>query len=725
VLYLLSAIVGFLSGALARARRATLPREASVPDATSAQLQSALADAERARDAEHAALRQLTATLDSLSDIVIGCSSDWRIRSANSAARERMRVIGVDMERAIGQILWDVIPVVRGTRIEEAAQRAMRDRTLVEMEIPSSVSARTYHLRIFPTDDGGITYYARDITARKVAERARLQSEERYRALVEASSDMVWSTDGSGMVEDMPDWRALTGQTVEEVRGQGWLDAVHPDDRARSAEIWWAAYAGGRRYENEYRIRTRDGSYRWVRARGVPIADDRGRIVEWVGTVDDIHDAHAATARKDFLQRASDALGATLDIDATLRTLTHLCVPTLADYASVDLLTEQGEIRRVETAHVDPAKELIVRELWSRFPYHATDEVGVPEVIRSGRAAFVPEFPESQVAAFVTSPEQLAMIHALGPRSYICVPLVARGKAFGTLSLVYSDSGRRYGSLELELAEEIARRAATAIEHARLFHEAEAANRAKTEFLATMSHELRTPLNAIAGYAELLALGIHGPVTAEQHEAIRRVQRSQRHLLSLVNDVLNFARIDSGNVQYHMERVALDETLQAVEPLIAPQLAGKGLAYEYCAPDGGIAVQADREKLQQIILNLLSNAVKFTESNGRISVTCEARDAEIIVRVTDTGRGIPQDKLEAIFEPFVQIDRGLTRTTEGIGLGLAISRELARGMGGELSATSTPGAGSTFALVLRRADAGVAAPPAATIGDRTDRVGAD
>jgi signal transduction histidine kinase len=280
-------------------------------------------------------------------------------------------------------------------------------------------------------------------------------------------------------------------------------------------------------------------------------------------------------------------------------------------------------------------------------------------------------------------------------------------------------AAERAARAEAEVAGADAEAARRAADEAR--RAAEDANRAKSQFLANVSHELRTPLNAIGGYAQLLDMGLHGPVTDAQRAALARVESAQRRLLALINDVLNYAKLEGGRVEYALGMVDLRDVVTDVTPLVEPQLAAKGLALDLRLPEAPCTVWADRDKLGQVLVNLLSNATKFTEGRhpatgapGRVTVAVATRrgaaaDA-VFLRVTDTGRGIPRDKQAAIFEPFVQVRAGdgsaYAQATEGTGLGLAISRDLARGMGGDLRVRSREGEGAAFTVVLRRATVG-------------------
>jgi signal transduction histidine kinase len=315
-------------------------------------------------------------------------------------------------------------------------------------------------------------------------------------------------------------------------------------------------------------------------------------------------------------------------------------------------------------------------------------------------------------------------VKSLGVRAYVGIPLMMDdGQAIGSFCAI-DTKPRHWTSIEIEALTELAASAKREIElrsisraerAARLSAEAERraadeANRSKSAFLAMMSHELRTPLNAIGGYADLIDFGVHGPVTPAQSEALGRIKRSAQHLLGLINSVLDFAKVESGQIEYRITTVHLDGAVREAEAMVLPLISGKNLRYRNDGGDPALMVMADAEKLKQIVINLLTNSLKFTDAGGEICVKSgevaskgQTPATHAFVSVEDTGVGIELSKLESIFEPFVQIDSERRDAHDGVGLGLAISRAFARNMGGDLTAQSTLGVGTTMTITLPRA----------------------
>ncbi len=420
--------------------------------------------------------------------------------------------------------------------------------------------------------------------------------------------------------------------------------------------------------------------------------------------------AEAAGKRLAFLADASAAL-ASLDYETTLQRVAQLAVPSFADYVIIDILDEVGNLHRVASAHADAAKASLLRQTAKYYPRASHEAHPFREPLEKGEPVLVAEIDEAWINRLARNPGHLAVVRALAPESAIMAPLSARGHTLGLMTFACAGSGRRYGTADLSLAGEVARRAAVAVDNARLYrqselarHDAEAASRAKGQFLAVMSHELRTPLNAILGYSELVEMGVHGPVSEPQREAMARIRRSGQHLLSLVNNVLNLERSEVGGLETEFATLPVAQLFEDAEALIRPQAGAKGIMLSVDTPPPGLSVLGEREKAGQVLVNLLSNAVKFTPAGGRIALTYRATAEAVELRVTDTGLGIPSDSLDRIFEPFVQLDSGLTRRAEGAGLGLAISRRLARLMGGDLTVESEAGNGSTFTFTLVRVE---------------------
>ena len=724
------------------------------------ELQAAMRRSEDARAEAEAMEAFARGILESIADPFVVQDHDWRFRYINDAASAVLARAGLgDASELTGKVVWEVVPGLGGTTLEQEMRRAASDRVPTSFETFDAERGVWSQLTCYPLPDGGLATQWRDITARKQAEEAAHYLARASEVLASSlDSDVTLATLAQLIVPQLADWcsvhvvgddgtprqvavahvqpekvafahelqrryppdpAALTGVPAVLRSGQPELIPEIPPEMlsaaARDEEHLRLIRELGLRSAMIVPLTTRGrtlGALTLITAESrrrygetdLALAQELGRraglAVENARLFAEMHRAMERTSR---LQAVTAGLARALTTEQVADTIISEGVAALGAVDGVFCIpTPDGTA--LEIVHSLGLREETTAE-YHRFPISAP--LPLSEAVRTarpimlgGKAAIVARYPA------LREQNSRALTEA-----WMALPLLIGPRVLGGLAFGFAEA-RRFTADDERFAMALAQHAAQALDRAMLYAaesaaraEAETANMAKSDFLATMSHELRTPLNAIAGYAELMEMGIHGPLSDAQREAISRIQRSQRHLLALINDILNFARIEAGQLALTLDDVPVPAMIQELEPLVAPQLGAKALTLELDASQAALLARADGEKVRQILLNLVSNAIKFTPRGGRITIGSGARDHRVWISITDTGAGIPAEQLEQIFEPFVQLNRTLASAHEGAGLGLAISRDLARAMGGDVTVESRVGNGSTFTLWLPRAGA--------------------
>jgi len=422
--------------------------------------------------------------------------------------------------------------------------------------------------------------------------------------------------------------------------------------------------------------------------------------------------------RASFLATTSRDLAMLLDPDAIRDIVRRCALPREGSWCMVDLMESNGLIHRLAVAHPDPTKEALARSLearWSAPPLDASP-AAAQAVEREPRVITNDAGEEASLLAAMHGPQGLRLLRKLGFGALLVVPLVARRTALGTITFVAREGDAPFSPEEIALASDLAERCAIALDNARLYAEAEhlradadAANRAKSRFLGNITHELMTPLNVIGGYVDLMEMGLRGPLTSEQRNDLERIRHSQQHLLALISGILEYVHSESGRVQYHLAAVPVQPALLDVAGMLHQAAVAKGLSIDVLPTHTDAAVWADPSRLRQILVNLVMNAVKYSPVGaGGIVLSSTVQPEVVSIHVADAGSGIPRETMETIFEPFVQLTTELSDRRGGVGLGLAISRDLARAMHGDVTLESTLAVGSRFTLTLPRATAAAA-----------------
>jgi PAS domain S-box-containing protein len=478
----------------------------------------------------------------------------------------------------------------------------------------------------------------------------------------------------------------------------------------------WRALQGERFHNLEMTIVPKHGKARALLASGQAMVNPQGQNLGAVVVMHDITErkqaeleraqlireqmaraeAEASKWRFAFLAEARMQLSSSLDYETTLSGVARLAVPTLSDYCIIDLVDKDGSIRRVELAHMDSAKEQLMRDVLARHPQPAA-YLGVTKVLRTAESELIEDVADWELEA--GDAEYLQLLQQLGFVSAMLVPLSTGGRTLGVISLVSAESGRHYDLTDLALAEDLAHSIALAVENARLYFEAQEANRMKDEFLAVLSHELRTPLNSILGWVQLLRTRKFDE--AKIAKGLETIERNARSQSQMIEELLDVSRIIRGKLQLNIRSVDLIRVVEAALDVLRPAAEAKAIQIVETLQARSLQVRGDADRLQQVVWNLVSNAIKFTPAGGRVEVRLTTEGDCVQIEVSDTGIGITTEFLPYVFDRFRQENSTTTRSHGGLGLGLAIVRHLVELHGGTVSAQSAGvGKGATFTLQL-------------------------
>ena len=533
------------------------------------------------------------------------------------------------------------------------------------------------------------------------------ETARRLAAIIDSSDDAIVSKDLNGIVQS---WNAaaerMFGFTAAEMIGRS-IRRIIPDDRQSEEDGVLESIRAGRRVDHFETIRKcRDGRLIPISLTVSPVLDSNGTVIGASKIARDISERKQAEelavriAQRDaFLAQVTLTLTQSLDFEQTLRTLAAAATPAIADYCAVDVMNGEGELAPLVVVHLDPAKAQLAQSV--RSEYEDPQSPSSPKTVAlTGVPSFVPELTDEMIVSAAQGDRtRLERMRSLGLVSYMSVPMTVHDRVQGVLTLANAESGRRFTNDDLRLAQDVATRAALAIDNTQSYRQLQNANRLKDEFLATLSHELRTPLNAVLGYARMLQSGAVSPEKVTH--SLEVIDRNAASLAQIVEDVLDVSRIILGKARLRVEPTDIASVVEDAVATVAPAVEAKRLQLKCTFPPHLSEVQVDPSRLQQVVWNLLSNAVKFTPEGGRIDVRIVERDTQVEIIVRDTGIGFPPTFKPHVFERFRQAESGTTRLHGGLGLGLAIARHIVEMHGGTIEGESEgEGKGATFRVLL-------------------------
>lgn len=664
-------------------------------------LESARAHAEDAQ-------RRITDTLERLSAGFVAIDVEsWTISFLNS---EAAHLLGHPRGDLLGRPVADAFAEFEATPFETRLKAAAAAQEPEKFEVEVRPSQWTLEVHVSPAPDG-LSLYLQDVTERRAAERERQRVEERFRSLVQYASDIILILERDGVVRYVsPAIERVLGFPAEEFVGADNVFRVHPQDAKRLRRAFVrVAKTTGVSAPVVLRFRHRSGAYRWLEVTATNLFHDP-TVRGIVANCRDVTERHEAEFNLWLLAETSAVLGASLDLAVTLDALVRLLVMNVAECCIVDVLDETGAPTVAVVGHRQEEMEQRLRAYRERYPLDPTAGEGPGFVARTGWPLLYEVIDDDTVVQMTNDREELAEFSAFGLRSAMMVTLTARGVRLGVLTLASTRPGR-FGETDLGLVEEIARRAALAIDNAKLYRASTEAVAARDTFLSVAAHELRTPITAITGFATLLGREIErGNDRPRVERYVDRIGTAGVRLAALVNDMLDVSRTQLGQLPLRIAELDLGRLVHRIASRISEPLVDSPHTLTVTLPLEDCPVEGDEDRLEQVISNIIENAIKYSPDGGPIGITLDANQLGYHLRVTDTGMGLPPTALDSIFLPFGRAENAMASNLPGLGIGLYISRNIIERHGGRIWAESAgEGRGLTMHVQLPRRQ--MPAPP--------------
>ena len=647
------------------------------------------------------------AILDGVGEPVVATDRSGRIIYWNGAAET---LFGYRPEEALGSKATDLLPTHGSRQDALVILRHVRSGGSWSGEIflrSRSGQWLPVHAVVSPVVDRGrvlgIVGVARDLTAQRSTEEALRRTEQRLELVHRTTDSVIWEWD---LETKVLRWNGAMadsfGYDPAEVDASvtWWEERLHPEDRRRVENTLTTALAQGRRFwTEEYRFRRADGTYAAIFDRAYVAVDDAGRPLRVVGTMLDLTERRRAHEAMNFLAQAGMLLDLSMEYETTLPRLAHLATQSVAD-ACLLLVGTPHRVEFVTAAAAAPDRQAALDRVVARVATGRLRGTLTEALLLQGESVVLPDFSPDLLESTAADEELREAVGQLGLSGIVLAPMIARGQTVGAVLLGRAGTTPRAGDEDARVAEELGRRIGVAVDNARLYHSAELARRAKSDFLSVVSHELRTPLTAVMGYADLLDAQIAGTLNEKQRHQVDRIRAGGTKLLQVIEGILAYARLETGRETAQLERIPVARLLERVRGVIESQAAECGVRLVEDVSGAPEAVCLDVDKTAHVLMALLTNAVKFTPRGGVCGLRVAEEGGRLVFDVRDTGPGIAEDHLPHLFSPFWQAEQPEVRRTGGSGLGLSVARRLARVMDGDVLMLETSPAGTTFRVDL-------------------------